>query len=202
MPHTAFHAITPPNSLTRTHVLAQDAPKNGAMFFEVTAANGAKTHCGVLDFTAPEGVALLPPKVAHCLFGLPEEQAEQGVTGAAAAGDAAAEAASTAASASSSEVPSGAAEAAAAAAPIAALSTSGAAGGVQVAAAPSPVHGRVAVSYVILPKGDFVRLQPQLRAFHEDVGADEEAREALEAALVQHSTLTEGDWVEVRGSVC
>jgi ubiquitin fusion degradation protein 1 len=40
------------------------------MLFEVATPAGASTHAGVLEFTAPQGVVLLPEKVANCLWGL------------------------------------------------------------------------------------------------------------------------------------
>ena len=42
--------------------MQQNAPKNGAMFFEVTSL-GFRTHAGVLDFNAPPGTVVLPRKV-------------------------------------------------------------------------------------------------------------------------------------------
>ena len=53
-------------------LMDQDAPKNGAMFFELSSLGG-RTHAGVLDFTAPAGNVVLPRKAcnspayrAHC----------------------------------------------------------------------------------------------------------------------------------------
>ena len=55
-------------------LMDQDAPKNGAMFFELGSLGG-QTHAGVLDFTAPAGTVVLPRKArprrasapaAHC----------------------------------------------------------------------------------------------------------------------------------------
>ncbi|GLC63546.1 hypothetical protein PLESTF_000047900 [Pleodorina starrii] len=56
-------------------------------------------------------------------------------------------------------------------------------------------HGTVVVSYRRLDKGSYVRLQPMCHGFHEAMG--EGLREALEAELMGHSTLTEGDWLTV-----
>lgn len=67
-------------------LMDQGAPKNGAMLFELSlpAALSASagpsptpssssahstTHCGVYDFTAPEGTVLVPRKVAQSLWG-------------------------------------------------------------------------------------------------------------------------------------
>ena len=50
-------------------LMAQEAPKNGPQFFELATPQGARTHVGVLDFTAVEGVAALPPHVARNLWG-------------------------------------------------------------------------------------------------------------------------------------
>ena len=43
-------------------LMSQDAPRNGAMFFELSSLGG-RTHAGVLDFSAPPGTLVLPPKV-------------------------------------------------------------------------------------------------------------------------------------------
>jgi len=59
--------ITLPASASR-ELMAQDAPKNGTMFFEVTTQGGGRTHTGVLSFTAPEGSAGLPPHVVASLW--------------------------------------------------------------------------------------------------------------------------------------
>ena len=48
--------------------MAQDAPKNGAMFFELRSGSGAATHAGLLDFTAGEGTVGVPPQVAASLW--------------------------------------------------------------------------------------------------------------------------------------
>jgi hypothetical protein len=59
--------------------------------------------------------------------------------------------------------------------------------------------GQVRVRYKLLPKGTYVRFQPELRAFHEVVGADPEVlRDVLESCLLGYCTLSEGDWVQVR----
>ncbi|MEW5303462.1 MAG: hypothetical protein WDW36_006150 [Sanguina aurantia] len=51
-----------------SHLMGQDAQKNGAPLFQLSTPHGSVTHAGVLEFTAPEGVVLLPVKVARCLF--------------------------------------------------------------------------------------------------------------------------------------
>jgi hypothetical protein len=57
----------------------------------------------------------------------------------------------------------------------------------------------VYIRYKLLPKGTYVRFQPELRSFHEVVGADAEVmKAALEACLMGYCTLSEGDWVQVR----
>ncbi|KAF8073054.1 ufd1 [Scenedesmus sp. PABB004] len=133
-------------------LLDQGAPKNGAMLFEVAASNGASTHAGVLEFNAPEGVVLLPAKVANCLWGLPGAGGSDDGGGAGGGG--------------------------------------GASGGRFGCA----VH----VRYKRLPTGTYVRLQPELRAFHDVVGSDPDAlRGALEECLRGCATLSEGDWVQV-----
>lgn len=63
----------------------------------------------------------------------------------------------------------------------------------------SRCSGRVYVKYKLLPKGTYVRFQPELRSFHEVVGSDPELLKAsLEACLMGYCTLSEGDWVQVR----
>ncbi|KIY94126.1 hypothetical protein MNEG_13835, partial [Monoraphidium neglectum] len=142
-----------------------------AMFFEVTAPNGARTHAGVLEFSpeVPEGVVLLPDKVQDSLWGL--QQLPGSHPHAADADPAAADADAKAG------VPGGGG------------SESGGAG------ESGRCAGRVRVAYRRLEKGSYVRLQPELRAFHEEVGADPDAmRGALEGALHAVCALTEGDW--------
>ncbi|KAL6765813.1 ubiquitin fusion degradation protein UFD1-domain-containing protein [Haematococcus lacustris] len=56
-------------------------------------------------------------------------------------------------------------------------------------------QGAVEVRYRRLDKGSFVRFQPLTRGFHEAVGG--EVREVLEACLMRHATLTEGDVLRV-----
>lgn len=140
-------------------LLAQGAPRNGAMLFEVAAPNGGVTHAGVLEFAAPEGVVLLPSKVSDCLWG--QSSASGGGMDDATAGPG----------------PNSA--------------------GAAAATAPR-CSGPVWVRYKRLPKGTYVRFQPALRAFHEEVGNDaEQLRSALEACLLGYCTLSEGDWVQV-----
>lgn len=114
---------------------------------------------------------LLPPKVVNCLWGLPEDQ--QQLLQAHPAGNLhpAAEPGATSSSSSPHRV-----------------STSS-----------SRCSGRVYVKYKLLPKGTYVRFQPELRSFHEEVGSDPELLKAsLEACLMGYCTLSEGDWVQVR----
>lgn len=61
--------ITLPPSIG-ADLMSQDAPKNGAMFFEIKTPGGSRMHSGLLEFTAPEGVVLLPRSVVQCLWGL------------------------------------------------------------------------------------------------------------------------------------
>lgn len=63
----------------------------------------------------------------------------------------------------------------------------------------SRCSGRMYIKYKLLPKGTYVRFQPELRSFHEVVGSDPEVmKAALEASLMGYCTLSEGDWVQVR----
>ena len=60
--------------------------------------------------------------------------------------------------------------------------------------------GRLRVTYSRLPKGERVVLQPRAAAFQRDLAVVDEGdalRGALEAALLSHSALSVGDWVEV-----
>lgn len=47
---------------------AQDASKNGALFFQLTSLGGLRTHAGLLDFNAAEGTIGIPPAVAASLW--------------------------------------------------------------------------------------------------------------------------------------
>jgi len=126
----AADKITLPASMG-ADLMRMDAPKNGAMLFELATPSGRASHAGVLDFTGPEGAVLLPRKVVRSLWG--REATE-------------------------------------------------------------PV-GSVRVRYVVLEKGTFARFQPASVAFQADCGG--EVKEILERALLQHTCLTEGDWLEV-----
>jgi hypothetical protein len=145
------------------------------MLFEVSAPNGARTHAGVLEFSSDvaEGVALLPDKVQDCLWGLTPEAAAAPSSGGGAAAAAPADADADAAGPGP--------------------------GPGSAAAAGARCSGKVHIAYRRLEKGTYVRLQPELRAFHDEVGADPEAmKTALEDALHGVCCLTEGDWVKVR----
>lgn len=63
----ASDKISLPASASRD-LMAQDAPKNGTMFFEVSTPGGDRTHTGVLSFTAPEGGVGLPRQVVASLW--------------------------------------------------------------------------------------------------------------------------------------
>lgn len=56
--------------------------------------------------------------------------------------------------------------------------------------------GRLKVSYRRLPTGERAVFQPRSATFQQEVGED--IRGVLEAALLQHSCLTRGDWLSVR----
>eukprot|EP00877_Chromochloris_zofingiensis_P011828 jgi/Chrzof1/689/Cz01g24350.t1 len=160
--------VLPPSN--GAQLMAQDAPKNGAMLFELAAPNGARTHAGVLEFTAPEGVVLLPKKVVNCLWG-PSNDASP-------AADRQASAATASASGRDSSPASFSAPA---------------------ARSQKRCSGRISVMYRRLEKGTYVRFQPELRRFHDEVGCDPDAmRLALEQALLQYCTLSEGDWIQVK----
>jgi hypothetical protein len=57
--------LLPPSA--GAELMAQDAPKNGAQLFELRGASGARTHAGVLNFTAPEGCVAAPAHVMRNL---------------------------------------------------------------------------------------------------------------------------------------
>jgi ubiquitin fusion degradation protein 1 len=57
------------------------------------------------------------------------------------------------------------------------------------------VGGYLDVRYCRLPKGTRAVFQPRLATFQQAIGDDVES--ALESALLQHSALTVGDWIEV-----
>ena len=50
-------------------LMRQEAFRNGALLFELTAENGNRTHVGVLHFSAAEGSILVPPHARRCLWG-------------------------------------------------------------------------------------------------------------------------------------
>jgi hypothetical protein len=57
------------------------------------------------------------------------------------------------------------------------------------------------VNYKRLEKGTYVRFQPEMKAFHDEVGGDPDVlREVLEECLMTNCTLTEGDWIQVGNS--
>lgn len=67
--------VTLPPSVGQ-QLMAQNAPKNGPMMFELTSTQGTRTSVGVLEFSGPEGVVGLPRKVVRSLW--PTEQECQG----------------------------------------------------------------------------------------------------------------------------
>lgn len=181
-PHTTQRAtrLRPPGFLQVPNAPPRPTPPTllaQAMLFEVSAPNGARTHAGVLEFSpdVPDGVVLLPDKVQDCLWGLARQGDASGVAGGSEGGF------------SGSEGAGGAGGT-----PGAARGSSGGGGGGDRCA------GKVHVSYRRLEKGTYVRLQPELRSFHDEVGADPDAmKRALEDALHAVCALTEGDWVQV-----
>ena len=50
--------------------MSQDAPKNGAMLFELATSAGRSLHAGVLDFTAAQGTVGVPEHLIRNLWGL------------------------------------------------------------------------------------------------------------------------------------
>lgn len=50
--------------------MSQDAPKNGAMLFELATSAGRSVHAGVLDFSAAHGTVAIPQHLIRNLWGL------------------------------------------------------------------------------------------------------------------------------------
>ena len=51
-------------------LMSQDAPKNGAMLFELSTSAGRSIHAGVLDFSAAQGTVGIPEHIIRNLWGL------------------------------------------------------------------------------------------------------------------------------------
>ena len=51
-------------------LMSQDAPKNGAMLFELSTSAGRSLHAGVLDFSAAQGTVGVPEHLIRNLWGL------------------------------------------------------------------------------------------------------------------------------------
>ncbi len=51
-------------------LMLQDAPKNGAMLFELSTSAGRSLHAGVLDFSAAQGTVGVPEHLIRNLWGL------------------------------------------------------------------------------------------------------------------------------------
>ena len=58
-----------PASLS-SELVKQRAFEHGQLFWRISARDGRSTVASALEFTAPEGVIMLPPKVAKSLWGL------------------------------------------------------------------------------------------------------------------------------------
>lgn len=114
-------------------LMSQDAPKNGAMLFQLSTSAGRSLHAGVLDFSAVPGTIGVPEHLIRNLWGLTTGDGQ--------------------------------------------------------------CHGHVIVTYKRLPKGTYVRFQPRSAGFQEEVG--EGVEQVLQAAMFTHSTLTQGEWVQV-----
>jgi hypothetical protein len=50
-------------------LMKQGAHEQGLSFWRISARDGRSTVASVLEFSAPDGVVLLPPKVIHSLWG-------------------------------------------------------------------------------------------------------------------------------------
>lgn len=114
-------------------LMSQDAPKNGAMLFELSTSAGRTLHAGVLDFSAAQGTVGVPEHLIRNLWGLTTGDGQ--------------------------------------------------------------CHGHVIVTYKKLPKGTYVSFQPRSAGFQEEVGDGVE--QVLQASMFTHSTLTQGEWVQV-----
>ena len=51
-------------------LMSQDAPKNGAMLFQLATSAGRSVHAGVLDFSAAPGTVAIPEHLIRNLWGL------------------------------------------------------------------------------------------------------------------------------------
>lgn len=51
-------------------LMSQDAPKNGAMLFQLATSAGRSVHAGVLDFSAAPGTVAVPEHLIRNLWGL------------------------------------------------------------------------------------------------------------------------------------
>lgn len=51
-------------------LMSQDAPKNGAMLFQLSTSAGRSLHAGVLDFSAVPGTIGVPEHLIRNLWGL------------------------------------------------------------------------------------------------------------------------------------
>lgn len=51
-------------------LMKQQAHEQGLSFWRISARDGRSTVASVLEFSAPEGAVLLPPKVSESLWGL------------------------------------------------------------------------------------------------------------------------------------
>ena len=66
----ALHLL-PPSAAAELN--SQHATKHGQLFFELSAADGRRTHAAILDYSAEEGTVGCPPELLRCL-GLAQEQ--------------------------------------------------------------------------------------------------------------------------------
>ena len=51
-------------------LMAQGAPKNGAMLFKLATSAGRSVHAGVLDFSAAQGTVAVPEHLIRNMWGL------------------------------------------------------------------------------------------------------------------------------------
>jgi hypothetical protein len=157
------------------------------MYFELRAApSGPVTHAAALEFTAAEGTIGLPPLLASRLAATPLLPSQPTITPA---------------DSHKLEQPHATQQTTVVQPTPLPWATATAAAGNNMGQAADDVLGysdalgRVDVRYVRMAKGVFARLQPVAHRFHKEV---EDMRGVLEAELMLHSTLTEGDRLTVR----
>lgn len=173
-------------------LMSQDAPKNGAMLFELSTSAGRSLHAGVLDFSAAQGTVGVPEHLIRNLWGLTtgDGQCHGHVI------------------VTYKKLPKGIADALSNVAKrrIAMLqhnrlhwsaNTQVRASVCLSACLPSSmaITQPIEMATSKSSAGTYVRFQPRSAGFQEEVGDGVE--QVLQASMFTHSTLTQGEWVQV-----